>query len=237
MKKIILALGIIVSGAPVFAQKNVSMFSVSINGGIASPMGNFAKGDYADQTSGFAKLGGNFNIIGAFRVHKNFGIAALVGYSQFGYKGSQSLSDGYKEDSGTDSTTLYLKGHNSSFSVLAGPYFSIPAGKKVAVTLRAMGGYVHAHLAGFQIFYEDYLTNAMTQEESSAGAFGFQAGAGLQYNIDSKIFIAANADYFYSKPTFNIKYDDFVVNSGRRLSTYSQPVEGINTTLGVGISF
>ena len=220
------------AGIGSFAQSSNKSFILSVNGGTAIPTGNFSKADYADPKSGFANTGGHFNITGTYYLNKNFGIGLLVGYSQFGHTGSQSLSDGYKEDSGTDSTTLYLKGNNHSLSVLIGPYYRIPVSNNISIDLRVLGGYVNTHLAGFQVFYEDYTDNAMTQKKSSGGGFGFQAGAGVNYQITKTLAIKVNADYFSSKPKIDITYDNFVVNSGRRLNSYNQAISGINLSFG-----
>ena len=112
---------------------------LSLNGGVAIPTGNFAKGDYADLTSGYASTGPTFNLAGTYYLNKHWGIGMLIGYSQFGNTGSQSLADGYKEDSGTDSTTLYVKGSNHSFSILVGPYYRINAGKRLFIDLAGLG--------------------------------------------------------------------------------------------------
>jgi outer membrane protein W len=214
------------------AQAPEQGFIIGIQGGIASPAGNFSKADYANQQSGFAGTGGHFNVTLTYYFPKNFGISALIGYSAFGNKGFQSLADGYKEDSGTDSTTLYSKGRPHSLSFLAGPTYRIHTGKKLSVDLRALAGYVNTHLAGFQVFYEDYTTNSMTQKESSGGAFGFEGGIGLDYAITKKISVRFNADYFTSKPKINISYENFVVNSGRKLATYQEAVCGVTATIG-----
>lgn len=232
MKKTIIVILALGCGFATFAQKPASKFILSINGGLASPVGNFKKGIYSDEKSGFASTGSHFNLAGTYYFNKSWGVGALLGYSRFGHKGSQSLSDGYKEDSGTDSTTLYLKGNNHSFSILIGPYYRIDAGKKISIDIRALGGYVNTHLAGFQIFYEDYTDNAMTQKESSGGAFGFQAGIGVQYHITGKLSVQVNGDYFTSKPNITINYDNYIVNSGRKLSSYNEAISGINATVG-----
>ena len=233
MKKIIFT--IIVCGfvMATSAQKKTGDFILSLNGGLAIPTGNFAKGDYSDPTSGFASTGPTFNLAGTYYLNNHWGIGALIGYSQFGYNGSQSLADGYKEDSGTDSTTLYVKGNNHSFSILIGPYYRIAAGKNIFIDLRLLGGYVNTTLAGFQVFYEDYTDNAMSQKESSGGAFGFQAGLGVRYQISDKFSVQANGDYFSSTPNIAINYDNFIVNSGRKLSSYNEPISGINATIGI----
>ncbi len=235
MKKLLLAGFITLSVFSVVAQKTQppSRLVISVNGGIASPTGNFSKGDYADEKSGFAKTGYHYNITGVYKLSKNFGIGALVGYSQFGHKGTVSLAEGYKEDSGTDSTTLYTKGQNSSLSILVGPFYSIPVSNKFSIDLRVLGGYVNTTLSGFQIFYEDYTDNALSQKKSSAGSFGVQAGAGVKYAITDKISVKVNADYFSSKPKLTIDYENFVVNSGRRIDTYNEAVSGITATAGL----
>lgn len=230
MKKIAIAFVSLIAAVGVHAQK----ITLSVNGGVASPMGNYSKADYADEKSGFAKTGYHINISGTYKITKSFGITALAGYSQFGHKGLLSLAEGYKEDSGTDSTTLNSQGSNRAISILVGPSYSIQAGKKVSISARVLGGYTSTSLSGFQVFYEDYTDNAMSQQKATAGAFGFQGGLGIAYKIDKRISILANADYFMSKPTFDITYNNFVVNSGRRLSAYSQSLSGINATLGIG---
>ena len=237
MKKILAAAMISLAAFAAQAQKDTtaSGFSISVNGGIASPTGNFSKGDYDDYKSGFTKTGGHVNLSAIYHISKVFGINVLGGYSQFGFKNTQGLADGYKEDSGTDSTTLYTKGHTRVFSVLAGPYISVPLTGKLGLDIRVLGGYTNTHLAGFQVFYEDYTDNVMTQKESSKGSFGLQGGLGLHYDITPKLFVQVNADYFWSKPDIDVTYENFVVNSGRRLSNYKEAVTGINATAGIGL--
>jgi hypothetical protein len=243
MKKIILILAISAGSVAVFAQtkeaakpESFSKFVLSVNGGVAIPTGNYGKADYADEKSGFTKTGSHFNITGTYFLSKRFGIGALLGFSSYGIKGTQSLSDGYKEDSGTDSTTLYSKGSNHSFSILVGPYYNIVSCKKLSVNVHVLGGYTNTHLAGFQIFYEDYTDNAMSQREASGGAFAVQGGLGVQYHITDRFSVQLNGDYFVSKPNININYDNFVVNSGRKLSNYNESLAGINATIGIAYS-
>jgi len=207
--------------------------SLSVNGGASIPTGDFGKGDYYNEASGFAGTGGHFNVTGTWWLKKHIGITALAGYSRFGSKGAQSLSDGYKEDSGTDSTTLYRQGNNHSLSFLAGPSYKLDLCKGLSLQIRALGGYTRTHLAGFTIFYEDYTDNAMSQREASGGAFAWQAGLGLAYHLTKKLSVQINGDFFSSKPDIAISYDNFVVNSGRRLSRYNGSISGINATAGV----
>ena len=242
MKKIIITAAVLFLGTNIFAQKtetaNTSMNEISINAGAGSPMGNFAKGDYANDKSGFAKGGFHLNLSGTHQLKKNWGINVVVGYSQFGSKGLQSLVEGYKEDSGTDSTTLTTSNKSSSFNVLVGPVYKVTVTDKFSVQIRALGGYTNTTLAGFKVYYEDYLAKTiMTQKTATAGGFGFQIGAGANYKITDKFSILANVDYFTSKPKFNIGYENYNVNAGRKIDTYKESISGINATLGIGFSF
>ena len=207
--------------------------SLSVNGGAVIPVGDFGKGDYGIEASGFAGTGGHFNVTGTWWFKNHFGITGLAGYSRFGSKGAQSLSDGYKEDSGTDSTTLYRLGSNHSLSFMAGPVYELAICKGLSMQFRALAGYMKTHLAGFRLFYEDYTDNAMAQREASGGAFAWQAGVGLAYHLTKKLSVQINGDFFSSKPAIAITYDNFVVNSGRRLSKYDRAIHGVNATAGV----
>jgi opacity protein-like surface antigen len=73
----------------------------------------------------------------------------------------------------------------------------------------------------------------MAQREASGGAFGWQAGVGAAYHITRKLAVQVNGDYYMSKPDIAISYDNFVVNSGRRLSSYHESIGGITATVGV----
>jgi hypothetical protein len=227
----------IASGYPGYSQEKMPKFIITANGGVSIPTGNFAKGNYSDETSGFAKTGSQFNITATYGITPRFGVTALIGYSGFGLNGTQSLSDGYKEDSGTDSTTLYQKGSTYSLSFLVGPSYRFIKTKNIFVDARILIGYVNTHLAGFQIFYESYLSNALTQNPASAGAFGFQAGLTAGYQFNNQWAVQVNGDYFSSKPSIPISYENFIVNSGRKLTAYNQPISGINVTVGVAYSF
>lgn len=242
MKKIIIASIALCAVSTSFAQEKATEKSgsneISVNAGIGSPSGNFAKGDYADATSGFAKSGFHINLSGTHYLNKNWGVNLVVGFTQYGSKGLQSLVDGYKEDSGTDSTTLNTTNENSSLNILVGPVYQIPVSSNFSVRLRALAGYTNTTLAGFKVYYEDYLDNTvMEQKKSSGGGFAFAAGAGVNYKVSKNISILANADYFSSKPTIDIAYVNYNVNSGRKIDSYKQSISGINATVGIGFSF
>lgn len=202
-----------------------------ITGGLSSPFGNYTKTDYADNKSGFASGGGNIGITGTYFITKHFGINALVSYQGFGFHGAQNLADGFKDDFAIDSSTVNIEGSNYNLNFLIGPYYSVPLGKHFSVDFRVLVGLTSAHLAGNQVFVEDQGDATFMQKKASATAFGMQAGAGLRYNFSSHFGLMLNLDYFNSKPNFSIENSNRANEAGRKLTTYNQPIQGLNTNL------
>lgn len=235
-KRIVTAAALVIAlafGTQGFAQKKYPASFVSLNGGAAIPTGNFSKADYDNDASGFAKTGYQVNVAGTYYFKKsNWGIAAQVGYSGYGFKGAQQLADGFKDGFDVDSTTLYRKGKNHSLSILAGPAYGVVC-SRFTLQLHAMAGYVRSGLAGYQVFLEDQEGNEFTQAKATAGSFGWQAGAGLQYRLCKHFAVTANADYFYSKPDFTIDNINRPIAAGRKIDAYHEAVAGINATLGL----
>ncbi len=149
---------------------------IGITGGLSTLGGAFAKGDYADNSSGFGGNGGNAGIAGVyFLPHSHFGITALASFHGYNFKGAQSLADGYKEGYDLDSTTLTTSGSNHAINIFIGPYYSIPVAKRFYIDVRALGGLTSAHRAGYHVAFED-ADYDITQLESNGSAFGWQFG-------------------------------------------------------------
>ena len=228
---------------PMAPSKSLHSF-IGITGGFSTPIGNFGKGDYLDNTSGYASGGGNVGITGVYFIHHSrFGVAALVSFQGFGFKGGQSIADGYKDGYSLDSTTLTTSGSNHSINVLIGPYYSIPVLKHFTMDVRVLGGLTSAHRAGYHVAFEDADYN-VTQLESGASAFGFQAGIAPRYNFGNHISLMLNLDYFTAKPNFNVEYTSFNPTTGAEGSgvnnqpinktlplTYKEAMSGINANL------
>ena len=210
-------------------------FIVGITGGFTSPLGNFAKTAYADNTSGFAGSGGNVGVTATWFVKKNFGISALVSYQHYSYQGIQNLANGFHEAFDVDSASATTKGSNHSMNILVGPYYSLPVSKKFSIDFRLLAGVVDASLAGWDVVLTDAgITHPpLSQNVSTAIAFGLQGGAGLRYSIASHWAVMLNGDYFYSKPDFNIVNVDRNANAGREIYAYHQPIAGVNGNLTV----
>jgi hypothetical protein len=217
-------------------SKKVKSF-IGITGGYANAMGNLAKNNYDDDKSGYANSAGfNLGLEGAYYFHKNIGFGGVVSSTSFYTKGLQTLSDGYKEAFDIDSTTVTVKGKYTTYNFLVGPYFSFPC-NKFTFDMRVVGGLVRAMTPEFTTFLEDQKDLTFIQKSATASAFGFQAGAGLRYSILKNICFKINADFYYSNPDFKIVNENRVVNSGRLLTEYKQPIMGLYLNFGIAYQF
>jgi hypothetical protein len=233
MKKVLFTLGIL---AIVF---NVSAQSyIGITGGLSTPMGNFAKGDYSNTASGFAGSGANIGLTGVYYFkHSHFGIGGVATYTRYGFKGAQSLADGYKDAFDIDSSTVYIKGHHQSVSVLIGPYYSFDFSKKLMLDVHVLGGFSSVTIPGNEVFIEDQTGNNFEQEKATKGALGLQGGAALHYNVCKHFSIFVGVDYSYTDPDFTIDNINRPVNAGRKLENYHEGITALQTDLGVAYRF
>lgn len=214
------------------ATNNDDKSFIGITGGFSPVFGNYTKTAYMDDKSGFASAGMNIGITGVYFIKHHFGIAGLISYSGYGYQGSQNLTDGYKEAFDLDSATLYRKGNNDAFSILVGPYYSLPLGQsKLHLDVRILVGYVHAQFAGNEVYLEDGVGNQFEQQPANASAFGYQSGIGLRYDLCRHFGVGVNADYFGSTPDFKIDNTNRKNEAGWLRSEYKQPIQGINANL------
>ena len=166
-----------------------------------------------------------------------------MSYQKFGYKGGQSLADGYKDGYSLDSTTLYGKGSNHAINVMVGPYYSIAVTSHFSIDVRFLGGLSSVHRAGYTVAFED-ADYDVTQLEETASAFGWQIGIEPRYDFSKHIGLMLNIEYLSSNPTFDVEYTSFHPAVGAEApgvsnqpinktlpTSYHQPLQGINTNL------
>ena len=122
---------------------------------------------------------------------------------------------------------------------MVGPYFALPL-NKLTIEVRVLGGVTNTTTPDmiFQAINKPGGTDPISiskfvQTSGNATAFGFDAGLGIKYALINHLGLVLRGDYFYSKP--NLTFDNIgrQNNTGRVVSSYNQPIEGINATFGV----
>ena len=229
-----------------FAQKGNSF--IEIDGGVSLPMGNWSKVTNAStlqslngtktDNSGYAKTGGFFSVDGAWFFSKYFGIGGMLKYGSYGLKGVDSLSQGYEESFDVDTTRTSVTNYKM-WTIMPGLYFNLPLAKRFSLTARALAGIAHATTPAITVGIEDggIEDPSAVQYSASKVTFAADLGVGLKYMIYKDIAINARADYFYTKPDFAIDNSTRNNNAGREITSYNEPLESVNFSLGVSYSF
>lgn len=239
----LVAFALLVAGHAM-AQKDTKVFSemplvvkppvfIGITGGVSIPTGNFAKTDYEDNTSGFASTGFNVGIAGTRMLSRHWGVTGMAAFTRYNTAGLKSIAAGFVESFAVGDATVRAQGNNQTFSYMVGGYYSYPFCSKFAVDIRAMTGLVRAQLAGYEVQLEDNASSAFQQKTANANTIGFQAGAAARYNFSKHFGLMFNLDYYYSKPDFEIENVNRTNYAGRLLTSYNEPIAGVNANFSL----
>lgn len=206
---------------------------IGISIGASHPIRDFGSKDPYNNSAAFAKAGPVLNISLAYKLHKYFGVAALLHAqtntvdepgkaSHFGYS-----SPGTTE---TFQSNPWIIG-----GLLAGGYGSYPISNKLSFESRIMCGFLSMKLPDFT----DKFTNPNTgdvyiikERSNSTISFAYSLGAGLKYNVGKRMCILTNVDYMGANATFTDVTR--VTNDGSSQRTFTQSFGEFNFTLGAG---
>ena len=211
---------------------------VSIGAGVCIPLEDYAKTDFSNESSGFARTGGAFNINFGYRFNEYISLSGLLsgGVNRYDYIKLQDwLTNEYAEK--FPETRWMVESKNWGLGgFMAGVTGSLPLVTNIL--------YFEARaLAGFMYTYSPviYVTGTKTGEEektinieqSSAISWSIDAGIGLRYNRSRKHYFILNADYLMTQPYFN----DVRTNTNfgvERDEAYTQNINTVNITIGIG---
>jgi len=214
---------------------------ISLNGGMAMPMGKFAATDFSSDASGYAKTGTHFALEGAWFFSKHFGVGGSFATSTFAVNVTP-IAAGYLAAFDCDSASAGSKPYRN-VSFLIGPYFTCGL-KKFSIDVHILGGITNTTSPNIftSVFNQqtgptEGSTSTFVQTSSSANAFGFQAGLGVRYSVCKHLAICLGGNYFTSKPQLTYQMVGLVNDVGHTPTGYNQAISGISTTLGIGYEF
>jgi len=212
---------------------------VSLGGGASIPLGEYAATDFNEESSGFARVGGNFNIFFGYRFNEFFSISGLLNgcMNRYDYvKAQEWLTENNAES--LPETSWVVESKNWGLGgILAGPVGSIPiVTNRFFFDLRLLAGFIYAYspaiyITGVESGEEDKVLNI---EQGSAASWALDVGAGFRYNRSRKQYFILLADYMYSKPSFSnigVNTQGFTFE---RDESYTQMVSTINISIGIG---
>lgn len=119
-----------------------------------------------------------------------------------------------------------------------GGYGSFPISEKLDFDTRAMLGFASVSSPTYDIRYSaigvgDVLT--FKQTSSTSGAFAYNIGAGLRWNVGRKICLLWMLDYMATNPEFEFDFTNIDGTTTRR--KYDQPISTFNSSISIGYRF
>jgi len=188
---------------PAFAQQNFA----SISFGVSLPQGDYATtGDLS--SNGYAKNGGAIKFDAGYFPTSYFGIGASFSFGSNYANRDSLLSDmiTYIEENASNiihipeyAEVLYGSGFWNYINLFIGPHFSIRASQRLYLDFRGLAGasFIRPPDQELRINFDN--TNIYTSTSHNSVSFGFLAGAGVRFNLNSSLALKFGADYYQAK--------------------------------------
>ncbi|NQT77854.1 MAG: hypothetical protein HQ565_09080 [Bacteroidetes bacterium] len=212
---------------------------VSIGAGVSIPLADYAKTDFSKESSGFAGIGGAFNINFGYRFNEYISLTGLLSGGVNRYDYIKLQDEMYKISADILPETKWAVEAKSwgTGGFLAGLTGSLPiVSNTFYIEARALAGFMYTYspaiyITGTETAEEDKTINI---EQSSAISWSIDAGLGLRYNRSRKQYFILNADYIYAQPYFKNVYTESSNITLLRDNEFTQIINTINITIGIG---
>lgn len=189
----------------------------SISFGATIPQGDY--GETGDLSSnGYARTGGAIKFDAGFFPTSYFGIGGSFSFgSNYSVRDSlvQDMVSYIEENASSiidipeDAEIIYGSGFWNYINLFLGPHFSFRASQKLYFDFRGLAGLTVLRAPDQDLRINFDGTEIYTHSTRSRLAFGFTAGGGLRYNLNSDLALKLAADFFQSKAQFEYTFDLF----------------------------
>lgn len=206
---------------------------IGISAGPAIPVGSFASKNADNSKGGLATTGAIFDVSFAYKLKKNFGLAALL-RGQYNPVNVQPLADQVNRD--IYGARAYANGDGwSGGGLMAGVYSTYPLNKKATFILefKTLAGFMNTTSPRIDVSVSSPEGSAWVKQHSAvATSFSYLFSAGMRFNTGKRIAFILNADYSDYTPNFkNVK---MTTSAGTRESNnMTQEIQTINISAGI----
>ncbi|MEN8225766.1 MAG: hypothetical protein ABFS05_10445 [Bacteroidota bacterium] len=212
---------------------------VSLAAGVSIPVSDYAASDFCQERSGFAMPGANFSINFGYRLNEYVSLTGLLSGSvnRYNYIKLQDWFTENKSEEFPDKRWLVESKNWGLGGLMLGATGSLPlVTNKLFVEARALGGFTYVYspelkITGMEDGEEDLF---MRIDQYSALSWALDFGAGFRYKRTRKQYFTIYADYLMAHPNYeNVKVLDNDIGIIREES-FSQKVNTVNITFGLG---
>jgi len=205
MKKLLLIVFVVCT---TFTLSSAQDKYLSISLGYTNPLGDFAKSELVDESSGFAKSGYNFSFEMMLFINDFVGFGANLRFNNCKYDSElfNLLLDDLFQDQ-FDSIQL-SSGNYNLHNFLFGPYVKKDIGDFVSIYAKTFIGVMTTYRPDQKLDYRTtQLAPSQTLETTGelSGSFAYNFGAGVLFKFNKKLGINISADYIAGNP----KFEDF----------------------------
>ncbi len=199
--------------SPILGQQNFA----SISFGATLPKGDYGlTGDLS--SNGYARPGGAIKFDAGYFPKSYFGIGG-----SFSFGSNYAIRDSLLNDMTThveenassiidipdDAEINYGSGFWNYINLLLGPHFSIRASQRLYFDFRGLAGISILRQPDQELSIIFTGTDIYSRTSKNKLAFGFIAGGGFRYKLNSNISLKFGADFFQSRASFNYGFDLF----------------------------
>jgi len=198
---------------PAKAQQNFA----SISFGATLPQGDYASvGDLS--SNGYASHGGAIKFDAGYFPVSYFGIGASFSFGSNYAKRDSLVKDlvSYIEENASsvidipeDAEIIYGSGFWNYINLFIGPHFSIRVSQRFYLDFRGLAGisFIRPPDQELRINFDN--TNIYTRTSHNSASFGFAAGAGMRYKLNSNLALKLASDFYQSKSKNTYNFDLF----------------------------
>jgi opacity protein-like surface antigen len=220
--------------------KSSSKIVLGVAVGASIPMGWYGRKDTIGKKdtlhhAGFAKTGIHFNVNFGYKFSDKVGIMILAGGTLNGFDGKA-----YDVAYGHSTATVTTGTSNFIGSYMVGPFFNLPAGDKLSIDIRLLGGLMTASPSTVTSVTSLPFNGSSTEISAfkASSGYGYDIGLGASYNVSSAVSIPLSIDYLGGSPAITTAtYTNALGTFTSGDHKISMGVGMINISIGLALHF